>query len=193
MPEVAEQVLAEGCADMVSMARPFLADPFWAKKAEEGRDDEINTCIACNQACLDHIFARKTASCLVNPRACHETIRPFARTAEGKRIAVVGGGPAGLACATTAAARGHQVTLFESSGELGGQFRLAREIPGKEEFRESLRYYSRQIELLKIDLKMPWKAAMSDLEGFAEIVLATGVKPRPITIPGSTPPCPGLC
>ncbi|MDP3480254.1 MAG: NADPH-dependent 2,4-dienoyl-CoA reductase [Desulfoprunum sp.] len=185
MPEVAEAVLAEGCADMVSMARPFLADPFWVKKAEEGRQDEINTCIACNQACLDHIFARMTASCLVNPRACHETIRPFTQTGSRKRIAVVGAGPAGLACAVMAATRGHEVTLFESSAEIGGQFRLAREIPGKEEFRETLRYYRRQIELLQIVLKMPWSASMVDLQGYDEVVLATGVKPRMITIPGS--------
>ena len=188
MPEVAESVLAEGCADMVSMARPFLADPFWVKKALDGRQDEINTCIACNQACLDHIFARKTASCLVNPRACHETIRPFTKTGSRKRIAVIGAGPAGLACAVMAATRGHEVTLFESSAEIGGQFRLAREIPGKEEFRETLRYYRRQIELLQIVLKMPWSASMADLQGYDEIVLATGVKPRTIMIPGSDLP-----
>ena len=184
MPDVAERILAEGSANMVSMARPFLADPFWVRKTEEGREDEINTCIACNQACLDHIFERKTASCLVNPRACHETVRPFARVARGKRIAVVGAGPAGLACATTAAARGHQVTLFESSEELGGQFRLAREIPGKEEFRETLRYFRRQIELQQVDLKMPWTVVKDDLQNFDEIVLATGVSPRKVMIPG---------
>ncbi len=188
MPDVAERILAEGSANMVSMARPFLADPFWVRKAEAGRVDEINTCIACNQACLDHIFERKTASCLVNPRACHETVRSFARVARGKRIAVVGAGPAGLACATTAAARGHQVTLFESSEELGGQFRLAREIPGKEEFRETLRYFSRQIELQQVDLKMPWTVVTGDLQSYDEIVLATGVSPRKVAIPGADLP-----
>ena len=188
MPEVAEQVLAAGCADLVSMARPFLADPLWVKKAEEGREDQINTCIACNQACLDHIFARRTASCLVNPRACHETLRPFAKTEEGKRIAVVGAGPAGLACAVTLAARGHRVTLFESAPEIGGQFRLAREIPGKEEFRETLRYFRVQLGLQRVELKMPWRAALKDLEGFAEIVLASGVRPRPVAIAGADLP-----
>jgi len=188
MPDVAERILAEGSANMVSMARPFLADPFWVRKAEAGRVDEINTCIACNQACLDHIFERKTASCLVNPRACHETVRSFARVARGKRIAVVGAGPAGLACATTASARGHQVTLFESSEELGGQFRLAREIPGKEEFRETLRYFSRQIELQQVDLKMPWTVVTGDLQSYDEIVLATGVSPRKVMIPGADLP-----
>ncbi len=188
MPEVAEATLVEGCADMVSMARPFLADPFWVKKAEAGRQDEINTCIACNQACLDHIFARKTASCLVNPRACHETIRPFRKTGKWKRIAVVGAGPAGLACAVTAATRGHEVTLFEASPEIGGQFRLAQEIPGKDEFRETLRYYRRQIELQQIDLKMPWPASVADLAGYDEIVLASGVRPRKIALPGADLP-----
>jgi 2,4-dienoyl-CoA reductase (NADPH2) len=188
MPEVAEQVLAAGCADLVSMARPFLADPLWVKKAEEGREDEINTCIACNQACLDHIFARKTASCLVNPRACHETLRPFVRTEESRRIAVVGAGPAGLACAVTLAARGHRVTLFESAPEIGGQFRLAREIPGKEEFRETLRYFQVQLGLHRVEVKMPWRAALKDLEGFAEIVLASGVRPRSVAIAGADLP-----
>ena len=147
MPEVAEQVLAQGCCDMVSMARPFLADAQWVQKAREGKREEINTCIGCNQACLDNIFSQKTASCLVNPRACRETIKPEIRAEQRKRVGVVGAGPAGLSCAVTAAMRGHQVTLFEASDELGGQFRLARLIPGKEEFQETLRYYQKQLEL----------------------------------------------
>jgi 2,4-dienoyl-CoA reductase (NADPH2) len=185
MPAVAEAALSEGCADMVSMARPFLADPLWVKKAEEGRVDEINTCIGCNQACLDNIFSRKTASCLVNPRACRESIIPLKQAETVKRVAVVGAGPAGLACATTAAARGHQVTLFEASEEIGGQFRLARLIPGKEEFQETTRYYSRQLELLGVQVKMNCRASNTDLEGFDEVVLASGVRPRVIGIPGA--------
>jgi 2,4-dienoyl-CoA reductase (NADPH2) len=185
MPEVAEAVLAEGCGDMVSMARPFLADPEWVQKAEEGRVDEINTCIGCNQACLDQIFARKTATCLVNPRACRETIKPFAKAEIKKRVAVVGAGPAGLACATTAAARGHAVTLFEATGEIGGQFRLARQIPGKDEFAETLRYYCRQLELHGVDVRLQSKATSSDVQGFDEIVLSTGVVPRKIQLEGA--------
>jgi 2,4-dienoyl-CoA reductase (NADPH2) len=185
MPEVAEAVLAEGCGDMVSMARPFLADPKWVLKAREGRVDEINTCIGCNQACLDQIFARKTATCLVNPRACRETIKAFVKAEIKKRVAVVGAGPAGLACATTAAARGHVVTLFEATGEIGGQFRLARQIPGKEEFAETLRYYRRQLELHGVDVRLQSKATPSDLMGFDEIVLSTGVVPRKIQLEGA--------
>ena len=180
MPEVAEEVLAEGCADMVSMARPFLADPDWVKKAEEGGNEEINTCIGCNQACLDHIFARKTATCLVNPRACRETVMPFVKTTTAKKVAVVGAGPAGLACAATAAARGHAVTLFEASGEIGGQFLLARQIPGKEEFAETLRYYRHQLQLHDVDLRLNCSPTVAELARFDEIVLSTGVKPRPI-------------
>ncbi|SHO48572.1 NADPH-dependent 2,4-dienoyl-CoA reductase [Desulfopila aestuarii] len=184
MPEVAESVLAEGCADMVSMARPFLADPEWVKKTAEGREEEINTCIGCNQACLDNIFARKRASCLVNPRACHETEMPFVPAQTARKIAVVGGGPAGMACAATAAARGHRVTLFEGAENLGGQFLLARNIPGKEEFAETLRYFQHQLDLHGVTLRYGHRAQVSDLTGYDEIVLATGVVPRKIDIPG---------
>ena len=144
-------VLARGDADLVSMARPMLADPEFVNKAREGREDEINTCIACNQACLDHTFTGQEVSCLVNPRACHETLLNYAPTDSPKRIAVVGAGPAGLAYATVAAQRGHAVTLFDSAAEIGGQFNLAKRIPGKEEFYETLRYYARMIEVLGID------------------------------------------
>ncbi len=185
MPEVAESVLAEGCCDMVSMARPFLADPEWVNKAEQGRVEEINTCIACNQACLDQIFARKTATCLVNPRACRETIKPFVKAVQKKKVAVIGSGPAGLACAATAAARGHAVTLYEASGEIGGQFRLARQIPGKDEFEETLRYYNNQLKLHEVDVHLKTKPNPSALRDFDEIVLCTGVVPRKIEIEGS--------
>ena len=188
MPEVAEAVLAEGCADMVSMARPFLADPDWVVKAAEGRESEINTCIGCNQACLDHIFSRQSATCLVNPRACRETLIPFIKTAIPKKVAVVGAGPAGLACAVTAAARGHIVTLFEASGEIGGQFRLARRIPGKDEFAETLRYFHHQLLLHGVALKLQTAPSAGALRDFAEIVISTGVKPRAIDIPGSASP-----
>ena len=186
MPEIAEKVLADGCADMVSLARPFLADPDWPLKAQSGREQEINTCIGCNQACLDKIFSRETASCLVNPRACHETIAPFTRlTGAAKKVAVVGGGPAGLSCAVTAAARGHRVTLFEASRQLGGQFLLARSIPGKEEFEETLRYFGRQLELHGVDLRLGSRPEPEELLAYDEVVLATGVVPRKITIPGA--------
>lgn len=185
MPQVAESVLAEGCCDMVSMARPFLADPEWVNKAKEGRVEEINTCIGCNQACLDQIFSRKTATCLVNPRACQETSKPFVKAETKKRVAVIGGGPAGLACATTAAARGHEVTLYEATGEIGGQFRLARQIPGKDEFEETLRYYTNQLQLHRVDIRLKTKPQPSDLKDFDEIVLSTGVVPRKIQIEGS--------
>ncbi len=185
MPQVAESILAEGCCDMISMARPFLADPEWVQKADQGRVEEINTCIGCNQACLDQIFARKTATCLVNPRACRETIKPFVKAVHQKRVAVIGGGPAGLACATTAAARGHAVTLYEANNDVGGQFRLARQIPGKDEFEETLRYYHNQLKLHGVDVRLRTKPKPSDLKDFDEIVLSTGVVPRKIRIEGS--------
>jgi 2,4-dienoyl-CoA reductase (NADPH2) len=185
-PDVAEQVLADGCADMVSMARPLLADAEFVNKAAAGRADEINTCIACNQACLDHVFQRKVASCLVNPRAAYETeivIRPVAAP---KRIAVVGAGPAGLACATTLAERGHAVELFEAAGEIGGQFNMAKRIPGKEEFQETLRYFGRRIETTGVRLKLGRAVTADELAsaGYEEIVLATGVTPRDPRIAG---------
>ncbi len=184
-PEVAESVLADGSADMVSMARPFLADPEFVKKARENRADEINTCIACNQACLDHTFAQKISTCLVNPRAAYEqeiVIRPV--QGAKKRIAVVGAGPAGLAAATTLAERGHAVTLFDSASEIGGQFNLARLIPGKEEFSETLRYFRRRIEITGIALRLNQRVAADDLKGFDEVLLATGVSPRNPRITG---------
>ena len=185
MPETAEKVLADKHADMVSMARPMLADPDWVNKAERGCADEINTCIGCNQACLDHIFSRKTASCLVNPRACRETEMIFSPAARSKKVVVVGGGPAGLSCAVTAAARGHKVTLFEAADALGGQFRLARNIPGKEEFSETMRYFQRQIELRGVNLCLGQTVTAEELQEYEEIVIATGVVPRQIKIPGS--------
>ena len=185
MPDVAEAVLAEGCADMVSMARPFLADPDWVKKTVAGRSDEINSCIGCNQACLDHIFERKTSTCLVNPRACFEIERPFVAATTSKKVAVVGAGPAGLSCSITAAARGHNVTLFERSAHLGGQFRLARQVPGKEEFAETLRYYTKQLELTGVKVQMEASPSAEELKGFDEIVMSTGVVPRKIDLPGA--------
>ena len=183
-PEVAEAVLARGDADMVSMARPFLADAAFVNKAAEARSDEINTCIACNQACLDQIFSGKLCSCLVNPRACHETewaVRPAAIV---KKIAVVGAGPAGLACATTAAERGHAVTLFEAADCIGGQFNLARRIPGKEEFGETLRYFARRLEITAVKVKLNTRARAEDLKEFDHVVLASGIVPRIADIPG---------
>ena len=189
-PEVAERILAEGQADMVSMARPLLADPEWVNKAASGRSDEINTCIACNQACLDQIFNREQASCLVNPRAARETelvIRPAARRL---RIAVVGAGPAGLAAAVTAAERGHAVMLHDSATEIGGQFNMAKRIPGKEEFHETLRYFRRRLELLGVEQRLGREAEVAALTagGFDHVVLATGVRPRDAGIPGSPHP-----
>jgi 2,4-dienoyl-CoA reductase (NADPH2) len=180
MPEVAEQVLAAGHADLVSMARPMLADAEFVNKAREGREDEINTCIACNQACLDHTFTGQEVSCLVNPRACHETLLRYVPTKSPKRIAVVGAGPAGLGYATVAAQRGHAVTLFDSAAEIGGQFNLAKRVPGKEEFYETLRYYARMIEVLGIELHLHTRVDAAQLKAgnFDEIVIATGIEPR---------------
>ena len=190
MPEIAEQVLARGDIDMVSMARPLLADPDWVKKAASGRRDQINTCIACNQACLDHAFENKTASCLVNPRACAETELVYRKAAREKRIAVVGAGPAGLACASVAAGRGHRVTLFETANEIGGQFNLARRIPGKEEFSETLRYFDSQLELHGVEKILGASVSAAQLleGGFDEIVLATGIRPRKVDFPGADHP-----
>ena len=184
MPDVAEKILADGHANMVSMARPFLADPEFPKKAMEGRANEINTCIACNQACLDHVFSRKTASCMVNPRACNELTMSITPTSNKKKIAVVGAGPAGLSCAVTLAQRGHEVHLFEGQSSIGGQFNIAKEIPGKEEFQETLRYYKRQMELNKVQIHLNTLFNESQASNFAEIVVATGVTGRTIDIEG---------
>jgi len=185
-PEVAERLLAEGYADMVSMARPLLADGDFVRKARQGRADEINTCIACNQACLDHTFGGKITSCLVNPRACHETELVIAPAPAAKRIAVVGAGPAGLSFAVTAAQRGHAVTLFDAASEIGGQFNIAKKVPGKEEFHETLRYFRRQLELGGVDLRLGHRVEAAQLieGGYDEIVLATGIRPRVPAIDG---------
>ena len=185
-PEVAEQVLARNDADMVSMARPFLADADFVNKAQENRADEINTCIGCNQACLDHVFQGQMTSCLVNPRACHETELMIEPTTAPKNIAVVGAGPAGLAAATTAASRGHTVTLFDKAAEIGGQFNIAKQIPGKEEFYETLRYFNRQLELTNVQVKLNTAATADMLNqgGFDEVLVATGITPRKPTIEG---------
>ncbi|MFT6995407.1 MAG: 2,4-dienoyl-CoA reductase (NADPH2) [Maribacter sp.] len=186
MPETAEKVLAEGHADMVSMARPFLADAEWVNKAAENKADEINTCIGCNQACLDHVFQQKVASCLVNPRACHETELNYLPTEKKKKIAVVGAGPAGLAASTIAAKRGHDVTLFDADTEIGGQFNMAKQIPGKEEFYETIRYFKKQIELHKVTVNLNTRVTADDLENgnFDEVIVATGIKPRILKIEG---------
>ncbi|MGU7774615.1 oxidoreductase [Burkholderia sp. MR1-5-21] len=185
-PEVAERLLADGYCDMVSMARPLLADADFVRKARDGRADEINTCIACNQACLDHTFSGRITSCLVNPRACHETELVIRPAQQRKRIAVVGAGPAGLGFAVTAAERGHAVTLYEAGPEIGGQFNIAKKVPGKEEFNETLRYFRRQIELRGVDLRLNTRAtAELLLQGeFDEVVLATGIVPRVPPIDG---------
>lgn len=185
MPDVAEGILAAGKADMVSLARPLLADPQWAAKARAGTPQAINTCIACNQACLDHVFENKLASCLVNPRACHETDLNYKKTFAPKTVAVVGAGPAGLACATVAAERGHRVTLFDAAGEIGGQFNYAKRIPGKEEFHETLRYFRHRLAETRVDVKLSTPVSAADLAGFDEIVLATGITPRKVAFPGT--------
>jgi 2,4-dienoyl-CoA reductase (NADPH2) len=189
-PEVAEAVLARGDADMVSMARPFLADPDFVIKSQENRADEINTCIGCNQACLDHVFSGLMTSCLVNPRACHETELHIVATTAAKKIAVVGAGPAGLSAATTAASRGHQVTLFDSAHEIGGQFNIAKQIPGKEEFYETLRYFQKQIEITGVNLQLNSRVSAEQLNngGYDEVIIATGISPRTPQIEGINHP-----
>ena len=187
-PEVAEQVLADGCADMVSMARPLLADADFVKKAERGQADQINTCIACNQACLDHIFQNKLTSCLVNPRACHETELVYRPAASRRRMAVVGAGPAGLTAATLLAERGHEVHLFDAAAEIGGQLNMAKVVPGKEEFHEMLRYLARRIETTGVHLHLNTPAHAPHLAAFDEVIVATGVTPRDPKIPGQEHP-----
>mmetsp|Transcript_25234 Transcript_25234/g.58464 ORF Transcript_25234/g.58464 Transcript_25234/m.58464 type:complete len:714 (-) Transcript_25234:456-2597(-) len=187
-PEVAEGAIADGHADMVSMARPFLADPLFVKKAMEDRADEINSCIGCNQACLDHTFQGIRASCLVNPYACHETELVRAPAAEKKRIAVVGAGPAGLAMSTECAERGHDVTMFDEAAEIGGQFNMAKGIPGKEEFHETIRYFNKMLVKTGVKAQLGRRVGVDDLKGFDIVVLATGVVPRKVSFPGSSDP-----
>ncbi len=190
MPETAEEILAAGKADMVQMARPLLADAFWVNKVATNRVDEINICIACNQACLDHSFQNKRASCLVNPRAAHETELVYLKTKKAKKIAVVGGGVAGMSAATVAAERGHNVTLFEAASEVGGQFNLAKVVPGKEEFHETIRYFKVQLEKTGVEVRLNTKVNREQLEreGFDEVIIATGVVPRGLKIEGSDAP-----
>lgn len=187
-PELANELIEQGFADMVSMARPFLADPEFVRKAQQGRSQEINTCIACNQACLDHVFEGKPASCLVNPRACVETRLVYRPSLSRRRVAVVGAGPAGFTAATVLAQRGHQVSLFDRQAEIGGQLNMAKRIPGKEEFFEMLRYNVVQLELAKVELHLNTQVTASMLTEFDEIVLATGVLPRDPKIPGQDDP-----
>ena len=190
MPEVAEQILASGDADMVSMARPLLADPDWAQKAKGGNSERINTCIACNQACLDHVFQSQRASCMVNPRACHETELRIIPAQTRKRVAVIGAGPAGLACATTLAERGHEVTLIDSASDIGGQFNYAKRIPGKEEFHETLRYFRHRLSDLGVRLRLGETADAASIaaQSYDEVVVATGITPRKVSFPGSNDP-----
>ena len=189
-PEVAEELIKSGCADMVSMARPMLADPNFVNKAYQDKAEEINTCIGCNQACLDHVFVKKVASCLVNPQACHETELIYNVAARTKRVAIIGAGPAGLSCGLTAARCGHQVTIFDKNDAIGGQFNLAKQIPGKEEFYETLRYFQVQIAKHNITLKLRHEITADELsqQGFDEIVIATGIIPRKLKIEGINHP-----
>ena len=186
-PDIAEDIIASGDADMVSMARPFLADPDFVNKVAQNRTDEINTCIACNQACLDHTFSNQRASCLVNPRAAHETELVYSKKAKAKKVAVVGSGPAGLSAATVAAECGHEVTLFDSSDSIGGQFKIAMQVPGKEEFKETLRYFARRLEVTGVTLQLNHRVTREELlaQGFDDIIIATGIVPR-------TPPIKGV-
>ncbi|MCH9696218.1 MAG: NADPH-dependent 2,4-dienoyl-CoA reductase [Gammaproteobacteria bacterium] len=190
LPSTAEDILADGSADMVSMARPLLADPEFVRKARENRADEINVCIACNQACLDHTFANKMTTCLVNPRACFETELNYTRSALSHRFAIVGSGPAGLSTALVLAERGHDVELFESASEIGGQLNMAKVIPGKEEFYEMLKYFQRQLELLGIQVHLDTRATLDNLQAsaFDEVIIATGVTPRDPQIEGQDHP-----
>ena len=188
MPDVAEGILAGGGADMVSLARPLLADPQWPAKAKAGKPEAINTCIACNQACLDHVFQQKRASCLVNPRAAHETELVYQPTTGAKRVAVVGAGPAGLACATVAAERGHKVTLFDATSEIGGQFNVAKRIPGKEEFHETLRYFRHKLAETGVSVRLDTPVDVNTLADFDEVVVATGISPRKVNFPGADHP-----
>ena len=190
MPDVAERILADGEADMVSMARPLLADPEWAIKAKAGRSERINTCIACNQACLDHVFSNQRASCMVNPRACHETELQIIRAKTRKRIAVIGAGPAGMACASTLAERGHDVTLIDGASHIGGQFNYAKRIPGKEEFHETLRYFTHRLADtgVHVQLGQITNAAALKAANYDEVIVATGITPRRVNFPGSNDP-----